>query len=88
MILRKSSLLTLDAIVGLTSLRMGLTPLSGLPGATRSGDIDPSLVFHYTNNACSLSPASTSEMHISTVRKNLMLCNPRITECQRRQRRY
>ena len=22
--------------------RMGLTPLAGLPGATRSGDIDPS----------------------------------------------
>ncbi|BFZ56828.1 hypothetical protein PYCC9005_003876 [Savitreella phatthalungensis] len=26
---------------------MGLTPLSGLPGATRSGDVDPALVFHY-----------------------------------------
>jgi len=26
---------------------MGLTPLSGLPGATRSGDVDPCLVFHY-----------------------------------------
>ncbi|EGN99174.1 hypothetical protein SERLA73DRAFT_160675 [Serpula lacrymans var. lacrymans S7.3] len=26
---------------------MGLTPLSGLPGATRAGDIDPSLIFHY-----------------------------------------
>jgi hypothetical protein len=23
-------------------IRMGLTPLAGLPGATRSGDIDPS----------------------------------------------
>ncbi|GLB40218.1 putative acetate kinase [Lyophyllum shimeji] len=30
---------------------MGLTPLSGLPGATRSGDVDPSLIFHYTNKA-------------------------------------
>ncbi|OCH95387.1 acetate and butyrate kinase [Obba rivulosa] len=30
---------------------MGLTPLSGLPGATRSGTVDPSLVFHYTNRA-------------------------------------
>ncbi|EMD34066.1 hypothetical protein CERSUDRAFT_117576 [Gelatoporia subvermispora B] len=30
---------------------MGLTPVSGLPGATRSGRIDPSLVFHYTNRA-------------------------------------
>lgn len=26
---------------------MGLTPLSGLPGATRSGTVDPSLIFHY-----------------------------------------
>ncbi|TFK40129.1 Acetokinase family-domain-containing protein [Crucibulum laeve] len=30
---------------------MGLTPLNGLPGATRSGAIDPSLIFHYTNRA-------------------------------------
>jgi len=30
---------------------MGLTPLHGLPGATRSGTIDPSLIFHYTNQA-------------------------------------
>jgi len=30
---------------------MGLTPVSGLPGATRSGAIDPSLIFHYTNKA-------------------------------------
>ncbi|KAK9622841.1 hypothetical protein V6Z94_003764 [Aspergillus fumigatus] len=44
---------------------MGLTPLAGLPGATRSGSIDPSLVFHYTNEAGNLSPASTKEMHIS-----------------------
>ncbi|GJE94515.1 acetate and butyrate kinase [Phanerochaete sordida] len=28
---------------------MGLTPLTGLPGATRSGGVDPSLIFHYTN---------------------------------------
>lgn len=26
---------------------MGLTPLSGLPGSTRAGDVDPSLIFHY-----------------------------------------
>ncbi|KAJ9484966.1 hypothetical protein VN97_g8387 [Penicillium thymicola] len=45
---------------------MGLTPLAGLPGATRSGSIDPSLVFHYTNEAGKLSQSSTSEMHIST----------------------
>ncbi|KAL1723884.1 Acetokinase family-domain-containing protein [Schizophyllum commune] len=30
---------------------MGLTPLSGLPGATRAGAVDPSLIFHYTNKA-------------------------------------
>ncbi|EGE02361.1 acetate kinase [Trichophyton equinum CBS 127.97] len=44
---------------------MGLTPLSGLPGATRSGDIDASLVFHYTSEASKLSSSSTKEMHIS-----------------------
>ena len=30
---------------------MGLTPLQGLPGATRTGSVDPSLIFHYTDNA-------------------------------------
>ncbi|KAJ5577611.1 Acetate/Proprionate kinase [Penicillium hispanicum] len=50
---------------------MGLTPLAGLPGATRSGDIDPSLVFHYTSDAGKLSPASTKEMHISTAEEIL-----------------
>jgi len=44
---------------------MGLTPLEGLPGASRSGAVDPSLVFHYTSNAGKLSQSSTSEMHIS-----------------------
>jgi len=44
---------------------MGLTPLEGLPGATRSGSIDPSLVFHYTSDASSLSRSSTKELHIS-----------------------
>lgn len=44
---------------------MGLTPLSGLPGATRSGDIDPSLVFHYASNVGKLSPSSTKDLHIS-----------------------
>ena len=44
---------------------MGLTPLEGLPGATRSGSIDPSLVFHYTSNASSLARSSTKELHIS-----------------------
>lgn len=44
---------------------MGLTPLEGLPGATRSGSIDPSLVFHYTSEASSLARSSTKELHIS-----------------------
>ena len=34
---------------------MGLTPLDGLPGATRSGTVDPSLIFHYTNKAGKIS---------------------------------
>ncbi len=45
---------------------MGLTPVSGLPGGSRSGDIDPSLVFHYTSDASALSPSSTKDLHIST----------------------
>ncbi|KAG0649720.1 Acetokinase [Hyphodiscus hymeniophilus] len=44
---------------------MGLTPLAGLPGATRSGSVDPSLVFHYAANVGKLSPSSTKELHIS-----------------------
>ncbi|KAM0322828.1 hypothetical protein ACHAQA_009169 [Verticillium albo-atrum] len=44
---------------------MGLTPLAGLPGATRSGSVDPSLVFHYASDVGKLSPSSTSELHIS-----------------------
>lgn len=44
---------------------MGLTPLAGLPGATRSGSIDPSLVFHYASDVGRLSPASTKDLHIS-----------------------
>ncbi|CAG9968612.1 unnamed protein product [Clonostachys byssicola] len=44
---------------------MGLTPLSGLPGATRSGSVDPSLVFHYASDVGKLSPASTEKLHIS-----------------------
>lgn len=44
---------------------MGLTPVAGLPGATRSGSIDPSLVFHYTSEAGRLSSSSTNKMHIS-----------------------
>jgi len=44
---------------------MGLTPLAGLPGATRSGSVDPSLVFHYASDVGKLSPASTESLHIS-----------------------
>ena len=45
---------------------MGLTPLAGLPGATRSGDVDPSLIFHFTHDAGKPSPSTTKDMHIST----------------------
>lgn len=44
---------------------MGLTPLAGLPGATRSGTLDPSLVFHYTSNVSRLSHLSTSHLHLT-----------------------
>lgn len=44
---------------------MGLTPLAGLPGATRSGSIDPSLMFHFTHEAEKPSHASAGHMHIS-----------------------
>ncbi|KAL8705361.1 MAG: hypothetical protein Q9201_001517 [Fulgogasparrea decipioides] len=44
---------------------MGLTPLAGLPGATRSGDVDPSLIFHFTHDAGQPAPASSQKMHIS-----------------------
>ncbi|CAF9928792.1 MAG: hypothetical protein ALECFALPRED_004142 [Alectoria fallacina] len=50
---------------------MGLTPLAGLPGATRSGDVDPSLIFHFTHDAGRPSPGSTKEMHISTAEEIL-----------------
>jgi acetate kinase len=32
---------------------------------SRSGDIDPSLIFHYTSEAARLSPSSTKDLHIS-----------------------
>lgn len=44
---------------------MGLTPLAGLPGATRSGSIDPSLIFQFTHNAGKLSRSLSREMHIT-----------------------
>ncbi|KAF8135019.1 acetate and butyrate kinase [Boletus edulis] len=39
---------------------MGLTPLSGLPGATRAGDVDPSLIFHYASE-----PLSRLKVHVT-----------------------
>jgi len=50
---------------------MGLTPVSGLPGGARSGDIDPALIFHYTSDASKLSTNSTKELHISTAEEVL-----------------
>ncbi|KAF7548370.1 hypothetical protein G7Z17_g7106 [Cylindrodendrum hubeiense] len=50
---------------------MGLTPLAGLPGATRSGSVDPSLVFHYASDVGKLSPASTKHLHISVAEEIL-----------------
>ncbi|KAF2015233.1 acetate kinase [Aaosphaeria arxii CBS 175.79] len=44
---------------------MGLTPLAGLPGATRSGSIDPSLMFHFTHSAGKPSRASSANLHIT-----------------------
>lgn len=44
---------------------MGLTPLAGLPGATRSGSIDPSLMFHFTHQAGKPSRSSSAKMHIT-----------------------
>jgi len=44
---------------------MGLTPLEGLPGATRSGSLDPSLIFHYTSTASKISSSSTDKMYIT-----------------------
>ncbi|KAI9736972.1 MAG: hypothetical protein M1834_000561 [Cirrosporium novae-zelandiae] len=44
---------------------MGLTPLAGLPGATRTGDIDPSLIFHFTHDVGRPSTSSSKDLHIS-----------------------
>jgi acetate kinase len=49
---------------------MGLTPVSGLPGATRSGTIDPSLIFHYTNKAGKIThdPSMAVDIQVTLVR--------------------
>jgi acetate kinase len=44
---------------------MGLTPLAGLPGATRSGSIDPSLMFHFTHEASKPSHSASQKLHIT-----------------------
>jgi len=44
---------------------MGLTPVSGLPGSSRSGDVDPSLIFHYISDAAAESLNNTKELHIT-----------------------
>lgn len=44
---------------------MGLTPLAGLPGATRSGSIDPSLMFHFTHQAGKPSRSCSGKLHIT-----------------------
>lgn len=64
---------SISAIKGGESLdtSMGLTPLAGLPGATRSGDVDPSLIFHFTNHAGDLAPKATKEMHLTTAEQIL-----------------
>ena len=52
---------------------MGLTPLDGLPGATRSGAVDPSLIFHYTNKAGKIShdPNLTVKVGVTQVKEGL-----------------
>ena len=49
---------------------MGLTPLSGLPGATRAGDVDASLIFHYTSYSparMSHDPSLSKEVRVTEV---------------------
>ncbi|KAK9448104.1 Acetokinase family-domain-containing protein [Limtongia smithiae] len=44
---------------------MGLTPLEGLPGATRSGSVDPSLIFHYHSDSSRMSTAMSRDVHLT-----------------------
>lgn len=56
---------------------MGLTPLSGLPGATRAGDIDASLIFHYTSRSpahMSHDPSISKEVKVTEVRIFSFVC--------------
>lgn len=51
---------------------MGLTPLNGLPGATRSGSIDPSLIFHYTNKAGRMTHDPNMATHVGVTRVSFL----------------
>lgn len=56
------------------NVSMGLTPVSGLPGGTRSGDVDPSLIFHYTADASDVGRMShdrSKSMHVTEAEKIL-----------------
>ncbi|KAF8502561.1 Acetokinase family-domain-containing protein [Hysterangium stoloniferum] len=56
------------------NVSMGLTPLSGLPGATRSGDVDPSLIFHYAGSGedvARMSHDRVRSLHITEAEKIL-----------------
>ncbi|KAH9910938.1 Acetokinase family-domain-containing protein [Fomitopsis serialis] len=44
---------------------MGLTPVSGLPGATRSGLVDLSLIFHYRNRAVWITHDQTVDVRVT-----------------------
>jgi acetate kinase len=52
---------------------MGLTPLDGLPGATRSGSVDPSMIFHYSSGVDGeddvgrISRKAAGDVHITDV---------------------
>lgn len=41
---------------------MGLTPLEGLPGGSRSGTMDPSLIFHYSSRPADSDKVSSVEL--------------------------
>jgi hypothetical protein len=65
---------------------MGLTPLHDLPGATRSGAVDPSLIFHYTSKAGKMTHQAslTPDLHITEVCP--FVCGPAHTDAPRRLR--
>lgn len=52
---------------------MGLTPLHGLPGATRSGSIDPATVFHYTNTGGRITHDTKAAVDVSVTEAEELL---------------